>query len=330
METADMKQVSLVIPVLDERESLTPMFEQVKEVLETLDNVDCWEIIFIDDGSTDGSWSEMTALSEKSENVVTVRLRRNFGKATALTAGIQRARYPIIITLDADLQDDPNEIPRFLEKLDEGYDLVSGWKQTRHDPLSKRLPSKLFNLTARAITGVPLNDMNCGFKAYRSEIFETVEVYGELHRYIPALASGMGFKVGEIAIQHHPRRHGKSKYGLERFVRGFIDLLTTVTITRYKQKPGHLFGGVGLAFGSVGFAILAYLASLKVFLGESLGDRPLLMLGVMMAIIGVQFLLFGMLAELLVARTHHSPIEKLVVKTIGGDQKTHNSQSQDT
>ena len=312
-----MHDVSLVIPVFNERETLAHLFEKIEAAFTSAPTVCAWEIVFIDDGSTDGSWQEMAALSERHPEVIALRLRRNFGKSTALSAGVKVARFPVVITMDADLQDDPAEIPRFLEKLDEGYDLVSGWKKVRNDPISKRLPSKLFNWTARKITGVHLNDMNCGFKAYRREIFEMIEVYGDLHRYIPALALGHGFRIAEIVVQHHPRRFGVSKFGLERFTRGFLDLLTTVTITRYSQRPGHLFGGIGLVIGAIGFLILLYLTGLKVFFSASLGERPLLMLGIMLSIISVQFLLFGLLAELLVARTNGRSTDDLVVERIG-------------
>jgi hypothetical protein len=205
--------------------------------------------------------------------------------------------------MDADLQDDPAEIPRLLEKLDEGFDVVSGWKKARHDPLSKRLPSKLFNFTTATLTGIRMQDFNCGFKVYRREVFDSFSIYGELHRYIPVLAHAAGYRVGELAVVHHPRKFGVSKYGVRRYARGLLDLLTTLTITRYVRRPGHLFGGIGLIFSSIGFVILIYLSFLRLVLDEAIGNRPLLALGGLLVVVGVQFLMFGMLAELLVHRT---------------------------
>ena len=220
--------------------------------------------------------------------------------------------------MDADLQDDPDEIPRFVEMLDAGYDLVSGWKKERLDPLSKTLPSRLFNRVTAAISGVQLHDFNCGFKAYRREIFDAVDLYGELHRYVPVLAHALGYRIAEIPVRHHARRFGKSKYGVARYLRGFLDLLTVVMLTRFAYRPGHLFGGLGAVFLLCGGAVLAYLTGLKIFAGESIGSRPLLLFGVLVVIVGLQLVLFGMLAELIISRTQR-PVEvrKLVRQHLG-------------
>lgn len=297
-DTQEAEAISIVVPAMDEEESLPELVSRIKEACaEAL--LPLTEIILIDDGSTDKTWQVMSELSEQHDEVRAIRLRRNFGKATALEQGIHLATGSILITMDADLQDDPKEIPRFIERIRNGDDLVSGWKQVRNDPLEKTLPSKLFNKTTSLLTGVKLNDFNCGFKAYRREIFGSVHLYGELHRYVPVLANSLGFRIGELAVEHHPRKHGRSKYGFGRYLKGFLDLLTVLTITRFAHRPGHLFGGVGAVVLGIGGLILTYLTGVKLFLGEDIGDRPLLMLGVLTVIVGVQFLLFGMLAELI-------------------------------
>ena len=293
--------VSVVVPVFNEEESLAELTERICAA--TGAELVLAEILFVDDGSTDGSWAEMRRLAAENPRVQAVRLRRNFGKAAALDVGVRQATGSIIVTMDADLQDDPVELPRFVEMIDQGYDLVSGWKKTRNDPLSKTVPSRLFNwVTARA-SGTRLHDFNCGYKAYRREVFNGIQLYGELHRYIPVLASALGFRIGEIVVRHHARKHGKSKYGVARFLRGFLDLLTVITITRYARRPAHLFGGLGAFVLLAGGVILTYLTGLKLFLGEDIGDRPLLLLGVMAVIVGIQLMLFGMLSELINSRS---------------------------
>jgi glycosyltransferase involved in cell wall biosynthesis len=304
--------VSIVIPAFNEADTLGSMVEAIGQTFSGLSLR--YEIVFVDDGSHDGSWQEMSRLAAQDAHVVCGRLRRNFGKATALMTGIGLARGEIIITMDADLQDDPKEIPRFLEKLNEGYDLVSGWKERRQDPPSKTLPSRLFNWVTAKVSGVPLRDFNCGFKAYRSEVFRDIKLYGELHRYIPVLAHSLGYKVAEIAVEHHPRRFGKSKYGLERYARGLLDLLTIVTLTRFAGRPGHLFGGVGLALGVVSFFVISYLVGVWMFTDETIGKRPLLQFGIMAGVISVQLICFGMLAELLVARGQTILPERLLAE----------------
>ncbi len=293
-------QVSVVVPAYNEEETLAILVERIRDAAASLPRVSRWEIVFVDDGSTDATWAAMRALAEREPTLVRAfRLRRNFGKAAALDLGFRVATGDIIMTMDADLQDDPKEIGRFLDKLDEGYDLVSGWKEKRNDPLSKTLPSKLFNKVTSWMSGVDLHDFNCGFKAYRREVIENVRLYGELHRYVPVLAQDLGYRIAEIAVEHHPREHGVSKYGLERYVRGLIDLITILAITRFFRRPGHLLGGLGVLFGVVGFVILAALAVLW-FMGHPIDSRPLFFLGVLLTIFSVQMVSIGVLAELMI------------------------------
>jgi glycosyltransferase involved in cell wall biosynthesis len=320
LDEGEGESLSIVVPAKDEEESLPILVQAIVDACAggglTLN-----DIVLVDDGSTDGTWTVMTRLAETWPMVRAIRLRRNFGKATALSAGIESATGTIIITMDADLQDDPKEIPRFVEQVRAGNDVVSGWKEKRNDPVSKTLPSRFFNwVTARA-SGVPLHDFNCGFKAYRREVFETVELYGELHRYVPVLAHALGYRVAELPVLHHARRFGHTKYGVARFLRGFLDLLTVMMITRYAYRPGHLFGGVGTAFLLLGGAVLAYLTALKIVTGATIGDRPLLLFGVMVVIIGIQLLLFGLLAELVISRTRsHVETGDLVRSRAGGSR----------
>jgi glycosyltransferase involved in cell wall biosynthesis len=311
---APARDVSVVVPAKDEEQSLPLVVARVVEAC-AAGGLTLRDIVLVDDGSSDGTWAAMSRLAAANATIQAIRLRRNFGKATALMVGIGACAGEVVITMDADLQDDPDEIPRFLEALEAGYDLVSGWKKERHDPLSKTLPSRLFNRVTARISGVRLHDFNCGFKAYRREIFDSVELYGELHRYVPVLASALGYRVAEIPVRHHARRFGKSKYGMARFTRGLLDLLTVVTITRFAYRPGHLFGGIGLLFSLGGGAALVYLTALKLLTGASIGGRPLLLFGVLAVIVGLQLVLFGMLAELVISRTQR-PVEarKLVAQ----------------
>jgi glycosyltransferase involved in cell wall biosynthesis len=309
--------VSVVIPAKDEEESLPLIVARIIEACAAA-GVRLRDIVLVDDGSGDSSWRVMTGLAAENGVVQAIRLRRNFGKATALMVGIGACNGDVVITMDADLQDDPDEIPRFLDALDAGYDVVSGWKKERHDPISKTLPSRFFNMVTSRISGIRLHDFNCGFKAYRREIFDSVDLYGELHRYVPVLAGALGYRVGEIAVRHHARRYGKSKYGVARFLRGFLDLLTVVMITRFAYRPAHLFGSIGSLFLLGGSGALAYLTGLKLLTGASIGNRPLLLLGALAVIIGIQLILFGMLAELTISRTQR-PVEmrNLVRQHIG-------------
>jgi glycosyltransferase involved in cell wall biosynthesis len=291
--------VSVVIPVFNEQDSLVELHQRLNAVLTGLEVP--YEIIFVDDGSSDGSPALCRQLVAADPRVVLVELRRNFGKATALQAGFQTAQGDIVITMDGDLQDDPDEIPRFLEAIEGGLDLVSGWKQSRQDPLSKTLPSRFFNFVTSRLSGVSLRDFNCGFKAYRREVVETLDLYGELHRYIPVLAHAKGFRIGEIAVRHHPRQHGKSKYSFERFLRGAFDLLTVLFLSGFRRRPLHLFGVIGLLVALVGFLVDFYLTVLWVLGDRPIGNRPLLTLGTLLIVFGIQVLVFGLLAEMIAA-----------------------------
>jgi glycosyltransferase involved in cell wall biosynthesis len=292
--------VSVVVPVHDEERSVALLYDELTSALEPLGLP--WETIFVDDGSTDGTFAALTRLHNATQNVRVVRLRRNFGKAAALVAGFDQARGDIVVTIDGDLQDDPAEIPRLLAKLDEGFDLVSGWKTRRQDPLSRRLLSKVFNRVTSAFSGVRLHDMNCGLKAYRAEVVHGLRLYGELHRFIPVLAHYRGFRIAELPVNHRPREHGRSRYGVERYLRGFLDLLTVSFIGRYRHRPLHLFGGLGLVLGLIGAAVLVYLTVVKA-LGHAIGQRPLLLLGVLLVVIGMQFFSLGLISEMITS--HH-------------------------
>ncbi|WP_445679176.1 glycosyltransferase family 2 protein [Radicibacter daui] len=295
-------RISIVVPAKEEAPTLPILVNRIREVCAEA-SLDLAEIVLVDDGSRDNSWQVMKDLAAAGNDVKAIRLRRNFGKATGLMVGIEATTGDIVITMDADLQDDPAELPKFVAMIEAGHDVVSGWKKERHDPVSKTLPSRFFNWITAKASGIPLHDFNCGFKAYRREIFDRVQLYGELHRYVPVLAHSLGYSVGELVVQHHAREHGVSKYGISRFLRGFLDLLTVLMITRYAYRPGHLFGGVGTIFCGLGGIMLVYLTLLKLLAGAEIGGRPLLLLGVMLVIIGIQLLLFGLLAELVNNRT---------------------------
>ena len=302
--------ISVVAPVLNERESLPELYRELTDVLTEIGRP--YEIVFVDDGSTDGSVEFCRDLVKQDKSVVMVELRRRFGKATALQAGFKVAAGDIIITIDADLQDDPHEIPKFLDALEDDFDLVSGWKEDRKDPIGKTLPSKFFNYVTSKASGLKLRDFNCGFKAYRREVVQDLDVYGELYRYIPVVVHSKGFRVGEIPVSHRSRRFGKSKYGFERFVRGPLDLLTILFLITFRRRPLHLFGPIGVLIGSVGFLIDLYLAILW-FQGQFIGDRPLLLLGTLMIIVGVQILIFGLLGEMIAAAAYKpSEVDHLI------------------
>jgi len=291
-----IRLVSIVVPLFDEEATLSALYDEVRTALDAQEIA--WEIVFVDDGSTDGSYRELVRLHDAVDNVRVVRLRRNFGKAAALAAGVDVAAGDVIVTMDADLQDDPAEIPRLLERLDEGYDLVSGWKCDRQDPLSRRLVSRAYNVATRWATGVRLHDMNCGLKAYRAEVLANVRLYGERHRFVPVLAHHLGYRVGELPVNHRPRANGRSRYGIERYVRSPFDLLTIVFMGRYRHRPLHLFGGFGALLTASGLGILLYLSAIKIG-GAGIGGRPLLMLGVLLVVVGIQSLSLGLLGEML-------------------------------
>ena len=309
-------ELSLVIPVFDEEGSLDELYRQIVAACGAAGK--SFEIVFVDDGSRDGSPAKLAALAAADPRVRVVEFRRNFGKSPALAAGFERARGAVVFTLDADLQDDPAMIPRFLEKLDEGADLVSGWKQRRHDPLGKTLPSRLFNGVVRRWSGVQLHDFNCGFKAYRAECIRELLVYGGFHRFLPVLAGARGFKVAEVVVEHRPRVHGVSKFGVTRMFDGLMDFLTVLLVTRYRTRPLHFFGGPGIALGVAGLSILLYLTVLWC-LGYPIGTRPLLTLGVLSTITSVQFVALGLVAELLVRTTVRSSEIYSVRRELGGE-----------
>lgn len=289
--------LSVVIPVYNEVDSIRLLYEQLGNVLQGTGK--SYEVIFIDDGSTDGSFDQLETLATTNAHVKAIQFRRNFGKASALTAGFREADGDVIVTMDADLQDDPAELPRFLDELEAGpYDLVSGWKYPRRDPVTKRLPSRLFNWLTSRLSGISLHDFNCGFKAYRRDVVQEIVIYGELYRYIPVMAYWKGYRVGEIKIRHHSRRFGRSKYGASRLLRGFFDLVTVLFLTRYVRRPLHLFGLAGLFSFFTGLGISAYLTVLWFVGDRPIGNRPLLTLGVLLIIIGVQFFTLGLIAEL--------------------------------
>ena len=291
--------ISIVIPLHNEERSIALLYEEIQAALEPLGEP--WEAVFVDDGSVDGSFAALTRLHDAQDNVRVVRLRRNFGKAAALATGFGQARGETVVTIDADLQDDPAEIPRLLVKLDEGFDLVAGWKLHRRDPLPRRILSRVFNWVTGRVSGLRLHDMNCGLKAYRAEVVHGLRLYGELHRFIPVLAHYRGFRIAELPVNHRPREHGRSRYGVERYVRGFLDLLTVSFIGRYRHRPLHLFGGLGLVLGLIGFVVLAYLSVIKA-LGHAIGERPLLTLGVLLVVVGLQFFSLGLISEMLTSQ----------------------------
>ncbi len=311
-------QVSIVVPGLNEAESLPSLAAQIEESLKGRFS---YELIFVDDGSTDDSWEVINRLHAENPVVRGVRLRANFGKAMGLSAGFARARADIVMMMDADLQDDPADIPAFIEKIEQGFDVVVGWKVKRLDPLNRKLLSWVFNGTVRKATGVHLHDMNCGFKAFRREVLASVPIYGDLFRFIPVLAAWQGFRVTEVPVHHHARQFGRSRYGIERILRGFFDLLSVVFLTKYSRKPMHLFGLLGLACGLAGVAISGYLSVLWV-MGEAIGGRPLLLLGVLAIILGMQFFSLGLIGEFLTfqyQRKHEREI--LPVREVVGDDQ---------
>ncbi|MDZ4820031.1 MAG: glycosyltransferase family 2 protein [Planctomycetota bacterium] len=298
--------ISIVIPVYNEVLSLGPLYAELCEVATA--NAYELDLIFVDDGSTDGSWREIRQLAETDSRVTGIRFRRNFGKAAALSAGFNAARGELVMTLDADLQDDPHEIPRFIAAMDSELGVVSGYKQVRHDPWHKVLPSRVFNATVSWLTGVKLHDHNCGMKIYRREIFDEVRLYGELHRFVPVLAHARGYQVGELVINHRSRKFGKSKYGFRRFVKGFLDLLTVKFLTGFGQRPQHILGTLGLVFFAIGTCVLTYLAGiwLRNELWPSntmvpLHQRPAVSYGIGALLLGGQLMSIGFLAELITA-----------------------------
>ena len=293
---APTRQLSVLVPAYNEVESLPELYRAVRAELEKTGR--SWEILVIDDGSNDGTLDLLRALRAADERVRVISFRRNYGKSAALSVGFGEARGEILITMDADLQDDPAEIPRLVARLEEGFDVVSGWKQKRQDPIAKTVPSRLFNVVTSMACGLKLHDFNCGLKAYRSEAARSLEVYGELHRYLPALSHMQGFKVTEIPVRHHARRFGATKFGNNRFINGFLDLLAVMFLYAGSRSPLHFFGRIGLLLGSIGGVILVYFTWIWIS-GQWLRVRPLLLFGVIMVIVATQFISLGLLGEMM-------------------------------
>ncbi len=312
--------LSFVIPFFNEEGSLKELHMRITQNAELAVKsglISGFEIWLINDGSTDDSEKVVKSLMQKDARIRMISFRKNFGKAAALQSGFRHVEGNIVITMDADLQDDPAEIPRFIEKLDEGFDVVSGWKYNRLDPLEKRLPSKLFNAVSAKLSGVKLHDFNCGFKAYRREVVDQIDLYGELHRYIPVLAARWGFRIAEITVTHHKREFGKSKYGFKRYLRGLFDSLTTTFLLKYSDKPMYFFGKVGLISLILGFVICAYLTVLWL-LGNSIGGRPLLILGILCIILGVQSISTGFIGDMIVEAAFRRKYSEAHVREISG------------
>ena len=303
--------VSIIVPVFNEAESLTPLTEGIEAVLGS----EKIEVIFIDDGSTDASPQVLESLqASHSIKMDVITFRKNSGKSAALSAGLAAAQGEIVITIDADLQNDPQDLPRFIEEIHNGADLVTGWRMNRDDPLEKRLPSKLYNWVTSKISGLKIHDFNCGLKAYRKEMLGELHLYGEMHRFVPVLAHKKGFIVKEILISHHPRQHGVSKYGFERYLRGALDLITVMFLTTYLVRPMHLFGGIGLSTFIIGFLIFVYLFFGRWLQGISIGSSPLFTISFFAMGIGIQILIFGFLAEMLVYWQQSSQLQTTLKK----------------
>jgi glycosyltransferase involved in cell wall biosynthesis len=311
--------ISIVIALLNEEESLPELRSWIERVMN--ENKFSYEILFIDDGSTDGSWKSIEQFRQENPFIKAIKFRRNYGKSAALNSGFAVAEGDVVITMDADLQDSPDEIPELYRMItEEGYDLVSGWKQKRHDPLSKTIPTKFYNGATRMMTGLKLHDMNCGLKAYKKSVIKTIEVYGEMHRYIPAIAKWAGFrKIGEKVVVHQARKYGTTKFGLERFINGFLDLLTISFISKFGKRPMHLFGSLGTFLFMIGFMIAGWLTIEKFFFDVfKMTERPLFYLGLLSMVLGSILFTGGFLAELISRnssiRNHYN-----VEKTLGLD-----------
>lgn len=294
-----MPDLSIVVPVLDEEESLPRLADGIRNACDGAGL--SFEVWMVDDGSEDASWATIESLHGDDPRFAGIRFRRNYGKSAALAAAFERTNGRYVITMDADLQDDPAEIPALVSRLEEGYDLVSGWKKKRMDPLSKTIPSRFFNKVTRTLSGIPLHDFNCGLKAYRAEVVKSVRLYGELHRYIPLLAKWEGYgRITELPVVHHPRQFGTTKFGIERLLRGFLDLLTVLFLTRFVARPMHFFGTIGSLAFLVGLVISVWLSVEKIALGKPIGDRPLLLMGVLMMLVGIQMFTTGLIGEMVI------------------------------
>lgn len=300
---AEPVNLSIVIPLYNEEENIRPLYTQLKAALDP-PNLS-YELIIVDDGSTDSSFAILKELHSADRRLKVIRFRRNFGQTAAFSAGFDLARGEVVITMDADLQNDPADIPRLLAKIEEGYDIVSGWRVNRRDPfLTRRLPSIIANRLISETTNIRLHDYGCSLKAYRKEIVKNIRLYGELHRFIPAVASWMGVQVAEVPVNHRPRRYGRSKYGLSRTIKVFLDLITVRFLLSYSTRPIHIFGALGLFFSAIGIILGLHLTWVKFVLGQNIGNRPLLMLAVLLVVLGVQMITMGLLGELVV-RTYH-------------------------
>ncbi len=328
-EKKDSIELSIVIPIYNEEENLPILYEKLKSVLDNLGK--SYEIIFVNDGSTDRSWEIIKEFAEKDKHIVGVNFRKNFGQTAAMSAGFQMARGDVIITMDGDLQNDPEDIPKLLEVLNNGYDIVSGWRKDRKDTfLTRTLPSKIANWLISRTTGVHLHDYGCSLKAYRSEVAKRLDYYGEMHRFLPALAKSVGAKITEIPVKHHPRIYGKSKYGISRTFKVILDLFLVKFLLDYRTKPLRVFGGLGLILFLIGFFSLVYLVFLKLFLGEDIGQRPLLIFGTLLVLSGIQLISTGIVAEL-ITRTYYEAQEKrpYIIKEIISDGKLENKERED-
>ena len=295
-------EISVVIPLYNEEQSLKELADQLKNTL--VRSGGRYELIFVDDGSTDNSFRVLRELHFRNNRIKVIRFRRIYGKSAALMVGFQRAQGEYVVTMDADLQDDPAEIPNLIRQIKSGYDVVSGWKKKRHDPITKTLPSKFFNFVTSVMTGVKIHDSNCGLKAYRREVVKSVNVYGELHRYIPALAHWQGYRIGEVVVQHRARKYGITKFGMGRFFKGFLDLLTVLFTTRYIARPLHLFGVWGIVSAFAGLCIDGYLVAEWIAGRTSLSNRPLFLVGLILIIVGIQFVSIGLLGEMITRGQH--------------------------
>lgn len=305
-----MQSVSVVIPVYNEEENIELSYREVSDVLSAMNAV--YEIIYVDDGSRDKTLEKLIEISSKDNNVRVIEFRRNFGQTAAMAAGFDHSRYDVVVALDGDLQNDPKEIPRMIEKLNEGYDLVAGWRKDRKDKfVSRRLPSIMANWLISKSTNVKLHDYGCTLKVMTGEVARSIKLYGEMHRFIPALADEMGAKIAEIPVNHRERQFGKSKYGISRTIRVVLDLITVKFLLGYSKRPIHLFGSIGMLSGILGTLILSILTYQRFFMSVPMGNRPMLALGVMLIIIGLQFLVFGLLAEVL-ARTYYESQKKSI------------------
>lgn len=290
------EMISIIIPVFNEEDSIQQLYREIHQNLQKFSQ---YEIIFVDDGSTDGSLANIRRIMASDQNIKLIQFYKNYGKAEALSAGFDDCAGDYVITMDADLQDDPSEIKALVSKLKEGWDVVSGWKKSRNDPISKTFPSKIFNLITRLFTGIHIHDFNCGLKAYRSHVVKSIKLYGGLHRYIPAIANQRGYSVTEKIVNHRPRKHGKTKYGGARYFHGFFDLLTVLFMGKYFNRPLHFFGFIGTIFTFVGLGINLWL-TIGWFRGIWIGNRPILFLAILLMVVGIQFISLGLLGEMIV------------------------------